>query len=432
MRRGVGPVVFAAGVLAGVLLSLFVQELWPAGRREDLEHYSAVRDFAREAFVREVSDEELLDLALHGMLKGLDGYSRFYDREESAALTRETSGRYRGVGVVFRRPTQEGRVLYPLSDSPAARAGVRVGDRFLSVDGRSVEGMSEGEFRALLRDPARQVLDVRVMGLDGEERELSIEPDSIVDPTVRHARMIDPELGIGYLAIVSFSDETREEFDQAFGFLRERGMRALVLDLRHDLGGVLDSAVSVARRFIREGPIVSTEGRGEPLLYSADPEEALYAGTPVAVLVDRETASASEVLAAALQDHRVAALVGEATYGKGMVQTIHTFDRWGTRAKVTSSYYYSPSHRNFEHTVDPGRDYGIRPDVEVPLTRAARERLYTFLESYGPGPEVIPALEAWEAQEGTRLIEPHPEDPQLEAALELLRGRRPGPHRLQR
>ena len=430
MRTGAGVATYALGLLSGVLIALIVAELAPES--PDLVQYRAVRDFAREAFVREVSDQELCDQALHGMLAELDPYSRFYDQEEARQLERETQGRFRGIGVVFRRPVERGQVLYPLAGSPAERAGIRVGDTFVALEGRAVAQMREEELRATLREPEGRTLEARVRGLDGTERDVTIVPDTVVDPSVRHVRMLDVGRGIGYLSLHSFSNETHAEFDRAFEFLRRRGLQGLVLDLRHNFGGVLEAAVAIAGRFIEAGTIVTTEGRGEPVVYEARPDGARYAGTPLVVLVDGDSASASEVLAGALQDHRVAVLVGEPTYGKGMVQTIRSFDAFGTRAKVTSSYYYSPTHRNFERSADPGRTYGIAPDVEIPLATAERDRIHAHLADYSPGPEVIPALEGWEAEEGSRLIEPPPSDPQLTAALDLFLGRRPEPARIAR
>lgn len=428
--RGVGATIYVLGVVSGLLVAMIWHELSPASR--DLVQYRAVRDFAREAFVRDVGDDELLDNALHGMLAELDPYSRFYDAQESEAVERETRGRFRGIGVIFRAPVAAGQVLYPLAGSPAERAGVRVGDTFVEVEGRLVKEMGEAEFRATLSDPEGRVLEARLRGLAGDEREVAFTPASIVDPSVRHVRVLDAARGIGYLAITSFSHETPGEFDRAVAFLRERGARALVLDLRHNFGGVLEAAVVVAGRFLRDGTIVSTEGRGDPVVYRADLEGAWYADTPLVVLVDGDTASASEVVAGALQDHRVAVLVGEATFGKGMVQTIRSFERFGTRAKVTSSYYYSPTHRNFERSAVPGRDYGILPDVEIPLDAAERARVHAHLASYSPGPAAIPLLEAWERAEEVTLVDPQPEDPHLVAALDLLLGRRPAPARIER
>jgi carboxyl-terminal processing protease len=430
MDRGVGAATFAFGLLSGVLLALVAEELWPSKLGEDLAQYREVRDFARESFVREVEADELVKLALTGMLRGLDEYSRYYDVEQSKVLARETQGRFRGIGAIFRRPLGAGRVLYPLADSPAARAGLRVGDQFVMVEGTPLVDLNEAEFRALLSSPPGDSLEATVLGVDGQERELVIRLGSVIDPTVRHAHLIEPARGVGYVAITSFSSETPAEFDRSFDFLRRRGAEALILDLRGNLGGVLESAVAIAQRFVQRGVIVSTEGRGDPLSYRADPDAAWYLGTPLVVLVDGETASSSEVLAGALQDHRTAVLVGAPTYGKGMVQTIRRFLRWGTQGKVTSSYYYSPTGRNFERSADPGRDYGILPDILVEPTGPERAALLGFLRSYGPGPEEVPALEAWEEAEGLDLIEELPRDPQLEAALGLLAGRRPGPQPL--
>lgn len=428
--RGVTTTIYLLGLVSGLLIAMIWREIGPSSR--DLAQYRAVRDFARETFVREIDDEELLDHALHGMLAELDPYSKYYDAEESRDLERETRGRFKGIGVIFRMPVTAGQVLYPLAGSPAAIAGVRVGDTFVEVEGRPVAEMSEEEFRAVLRDPEGSALEARLRGLDGEEREAVITPDSIVDPSVRHTRILDTARGVGYLAITSFSHETHREFERAVEFLQGRGARALILDLRHNFGGVLESAVMIAGRFIQDGIIVSTEGRGDPMVYRALPGDAWYAGIPTVVLVDENTASASEVLAGALQDHRVAVLVGGPTYGKGMVQTIRSFERFNTRAKVTSSYYYSPTRRNFERSSDPGRDYGILPDVEILLEPEERALVHTRLSSYSPGLEAIPHIEAWERDEGLTLVSPQPEDPQLAVALGLLLGDRPEANRIER
>jgi carboxyl-terminal processing protease len=374
------------------------------------------------------------------MVGGLDAYSRYYDREESEAIQRETDGLYVGVGIVFRRPANEGKVLFTLGHSPARKAGVRVGDRVLSIDAREMSPMSEAEVRALLSDSRRPTVQLEVIGRDGAERRLELRPDSVVDPTVRHVDMIDPELGAGYMAVSSFTHETDEEFDEAFEHLRERGMTALVLDLRRNYGGVLDSAVAIARRFIpaRRGAgeilgsdlIVSTEGRGPPELYRADARACRWEGFPLVLLVDGDSASASEILAGALQDHRVAVVIGSPTYGKGMVQTIRQFHASGTMAKVTSAYYYSPTHRNFERSAEPGREYGILPDLWVVLGAEERENVHRFLSRYGPPLDLLAEVEDLERESGEVLIDRHPPDAQLEAALELLRGRLPGPHSL--
>lgn len=418
---------YVLGLVTGILATLIVLRL--RGEDPDVEHYGEVRDFVRESYVREISDQELLEQALRGMLESLDPYSRYYDAEERERLDRETYGRYAGVGVVFRPPVAEGQLLFALPGSPADRAGLRVGDTLVAIDGRSVLEMGEEQMRAELSREETE-LEVELRGLDGELRTVQLRPSQVVDPTIRHAKLIAPDQGVGYISISSFSRETSAEFDRAFEFLFERGMQALILDLRYNFGGVLDAAEDIAGRFIPEGAIVSTEGRGQPLVTRAEPERARHAGFPIVVLVDEDSASASEVLAGALQDHRRAVIVGAPTYGKGLVQTVRRFEKVRSVAKVTTSYYYSPAGRNFERTAQEGRDYGILPDVHLPVDQETARDIHIHLRGYGPPVTALAALEAWEAESGLDLIEPHPHDPQLRAALELLEGTRPGPWQL--
>ncbi len=425
MQRDSLVVTFLLGVITTLILVVLMAEIGLFDEEDDVMQYIEVRDFARKSFVRDVSPDELVHMALDGMLRGLDRYSRYYDVSQSARLGRETEGSFRGIGAVFQRPIGEGRVLYPLPQSPASRAGLRVGDRFLTLAGEPVSDLDEQEFRYRLSHPPEDKLEAVVRGLDGKERTLVLQPGPVIDPTVRHVQVLDPERGIGYLSISSFSVHTAEEFDAAFQYLATRGAHALVLDLRGNPGGVLDSAIAIARRFIPAGRIVYTEGRGEEVSYQAQADQALYRGTPMVVLVNGETASASEMLAGALQDHRLAVLVGTPTYGKGMVQTVRHFPRWGTRAKVTSSYYYSPSGRTFERSAEPDRDYGILPDVSVALSEAERMTLWRYQSDYGPPPEALDALARWEEAEGLDLIAELPRDPELTVALDLLSGKHP-------
>jgi len=394
----------------------------------DVARYRAVRDWVRENYVREVEPAELMDSALHGMVEGLDDYSRYYDHEQVAALERDTTGRYRGIGVVFRPPLEAGRVLFTLPGSPAELAGLRPGDAILAVDGRTRADLGAGEFQAAIADSSRDELALTVRGLDGLERALRlVRDDKLVDPTVRHASIVDAERGVAYLSITSFSQETPAEFDRAIAALQARGMRALIIDLRANLGGVLPSAVSIANRFIERGLIVSTEGRGEPRRYEAMRVEATLAQLPLALLVDADSASASEVLAGAVQDHRRAVLVGAPTYGKGMVQKVRPFGLDEGEVKLTTAYYYTPAHTNIERTVQRGKEHGLIPDLRVDSSREASVRVRAYLSHYSPPPGAIDALRAWETLEGIELIESHPPDAQLEAALALFRGERPGP-----
>jgi carboxyl-terminal processing protease len=423
--------VFLLGVLAGMLVLLIAQELVPERSDPASAQFERIKDFTRAHFVRELSEQELVDRALHGMIDGLDPYSRYYDASEDERVRRETEGDFKGIGVIFRRPTEHGQVLFPLLGTPAWEAGLRVGDTFLTIDGEKVEGLDEETFRERLRASGKDELLVRVQALDGTERDVELRPRVLLDPTVRHEALVDEARGVGYICIRSFTHRTAEEFDAAVERLRARGAVALIVDVRNNYGGVLDAAVDIARRFVREGTIVSSEGRVENLVHSAVRGAARYAALPMVVLVDGKSASASEVLAGALQDHRVAVVVGEPTYGKGMLQTIRTFPSFGSRAKVTSAYYYSPSKRNFERTADEGRAWGILPDVHVPVDDLTRQRVNSHLERYDPPAELMDELRALEAREGVALLGVQPDDPQLAAALALFAGERPGPTSLE-
>ena len=421
-------IVFLLGALAGALVALALARGLDRDR-DELARYLEVREFAERRFVRPVDRAKLAEDALRGMLSGLDRYSRYFDATETAAMERETGGRYRGIGVVLRRPIAEGRVLFPLRGGPAEARGLRVGDRILELDGRPFAEYGEGEVRAVLSRDSDDPVRMRVAGLDGGTRELVIPRESVVEPTVRGECIVDEELEIGYLSIHAFSRETLLEFDRAFDRLAQQGMRALVIDLRGNGGGTLSSSIAIARRFIASGVIVSTESRADSLPYEAVAEEARHVDFPLVVLVDEESASASEVLAAALQDHRAAVVVGAPTWGKGTVQTITTFPAWKTSAKVTTSFYYTPSRRNLEQGEDA--PFGIAPDVLVELSPSEGRELHAWLDRQPPPPEALAALRVWEELEKVRLIDDPPEDRQLDCAIELLKGRRPegGPER---
>ena len=417
---------FGAGLAAGVLAAAIGAELWPRSATPDLELYREVRDAVSESFVRDVDPDLLVDRALHAMAEGLDEYSRYYSAGEVAVVERETQGRYRGIGVVFKEPIEEGRILFAMPESPAQRAGLDVGDRILSIDGTPLTQMSSEQLRAVIGDSSSSdTLRLLVRSLDGEERERAVARDVLLDPSVRHARMLDPERGIGYLALRSFSDATPDEFDAAMAALAEEDLRGLVVDVRGNYGGLLHAAIELANRFLAEGVIVSTRGRGENVPYEAVAAKARWSGLPLAVLVDGESASASEIFAAALQDHRAAALVGSPTYGKGTVQRVKAVDEGRALLKVTTSYYFTPAGRNLERTVDKAWEFGILPDVWVPLEADQVAALHARLERYSAPEEAQAKLRAWEQLDQIVLLPPWPEDAQLEAALALLRGEAP-------
>jgi len=420
-----GNTIFFVGALFGMGLMLVILQLWPPDDEPDIAHYKEVREFVLENFVGDVDPKELVQGALDGMLDSLDEFSEYYVEGEIARVNRDTSGHFSGIGVVFRNRHELRQLLFPVPGSPAEEAGLRVGDVILAIDGQNIVGLPPEDVALLIQGPAGSSARFQVRGLDEEVREHEVLRRVLVDPSVRRIGIVDEARKVGYLAIVSFSNETVAEFDAAVAELQGQGMRALVIDLRDNRGGVLSAAVDIARRFVAEGRITSTEGRGLPEFEEADPDEAHYVGLPVVVLIDDTSASASEVLAGALQDHRMAVLVGTPTWGKGVVQTISRYPEHQAIAKVTSSYYYTPAHRNVGRRPEQDHDYGLVPDLEVPIDPAERIAIHGYLATYPPPPEALEALRAWEAAEGLKLVAEHPPDVHLDAALELLAGRNP-------
>jgi carboxyl-terminal processing protease len=416
---------FLIGLLYGVALGGAIVHFSPFTQEADVDHYREVRDFIHERYVEDIDSDVLVRSALSGMVESLDPYSRYLSTsEETSTFDRETRGSFTGIGVVFRGPIEGGRVLFPMSNSPAADAGVRVGDQIITVDGAPLAGTSETQARALFQGAAGSVATLTLSGLDGEERSVAITRRSLLDPTVRHPHMVDVELKIAYLALTSFSRETAQEFARTIEALADNGMQGLILDLRGNPGGVLVCAVDMARTFIDEGVITRTRSRGEPIVYERHAEDGVEStDLPLVILVDGGSASSSEVLAGALQDHRAAVLVGSPTYGKARVQSVRHFDDAGAIVKVTSSYYTTPSGRDLERS--PLRPWGIQPDLHIALDAKTEALVHRHIHRYDPPAEALEALFAWEDASGEELLPQGPEDPQLAAALALLRGERP-------
>ncbi len=404
--------------------------LWPSSD-PNLERYRSVRDWTRESYVRPLGEDALLDDALRGLAVGLDTWSGWYDSEDLARLDRETEGRFHGLGVSLRAPVSEGRILFPLAGGPAEAAGIRAGDRIVRVQGRDWSDIGHEGFRALVSTPEPQEIELVVTGLDGADRTVVIETASVVEPTVRHARWLDPARGIGYVALRAFSAESPHEFDLALERLGRGRLEGLVLDLRGNPGGTLNAAVEIASRFVSEGDIVRTIGRRERVVRTASADLARWRGLALVCLVDEGSASAAEVLAGALQDHRAAVLVGRPTYGKGVVQTIHRLDDGSGAIKVTTSRYETPAGQRIDRTAD-GEAHGLVPDVVVDTDAAVQRAVYDFLQRAGPPDSALELLAEWERLEGISVVPVPPNDPQLDTALGLLRGERPGPERLAR
>ncbi|MFT4708912.1 MAG: carboxyl-terminal processing protease [Bacteroidia bacterium] len=420
-----GPIAFVIGGFVGAFI--FAMGTMTLKDRDtmdsDLAFYREVREIVGAEFVQERTDEQLLISAVKGIAGDLDIYSSYYSGDDLARVERSTSGTFLGLGAIFAEPIGEGLLLFPMVDSPAQRAGLSVGDRILAIDEESLDGMAPGEFRAILRSLTAEPLELLVESSTGETRNLTVQPESIVDPTVRHGELLGDS--VGYLAITSFSRRTLEEFDTEIEQLQAEGMTGLVLDLRNNPGGVLRIALSIANRFVDEGPLLYTDSRMGREEKRADPDEASLLGLPLVILIDRDSASSSEVLAGSLQDHRAAVVVGMPSYGKGTVQTLTTLERPHSILKVTTAFYTTPSGRQIDRHYSGDEEAAITPDLLVAQATEREDLVRTRLRSYSAPRAYRTAVGDLRDSLGLPSAPLWSADEQLVAAVDLLLGKQP-------
>ena len=319
----------------------------------------------RKHYVDELTYEELLHGALDGLLRSLDPHSSFMESDEYEDLLDDTSGSYGGIGIHIGQRNGVLMVIAPIEDTPAFRAGLQSGDMIMEIDGNSTVNMTLREAVTLLRGARGEsvVLSIVSSG-DMEPRDVEIIRDVIEVASVKGARLIAD--GIGYVRLTQFAEPTAAMLQSALDTLRADGMRALVLDLRGNPGGLLNQAVQVSQLFLeRKALVVSTKGRselGQRMEYRAG-GDVRYTAMPMAVLVNKGSASASEIVTGAIQDHRRGVLIGETTYGKGSVQSVIRSRTDGESAiRLTTAYYYTPSDRLIHNK-------GLEPDIMVPVSR---------------------------------------------------------------
>lgn len=331
--------------------------------------------YVRRFYVEEVPLDQLLEGAVDGVLQSLDDpYTVYYDAEAYESFEISLTGEYEGIGVVVTTvdeyvvvqtpfPGSPGATTYPDNHDGVSPPGLRAGDRILEVDGVSVVGMPVERAASLIRGPrgttVRLTVERPVEGAPPQVLYFTIRRQSIEIPTVQQADMVTPR--IGYLWLTQFTPDTPGQVREALKRLRDQGARAIILDLRNNPGGDLSASVQVASQFVPAGPVVHVERRGgERETYSA---RGGGLGLPLVVLINGGTASASEIVAGAIQDYGSGTLLGEQTFGKGSVQTVYTWEDQQGRAavKVTTARYLTPKERSI-HAV------GLTPDVEVPGT----------------------------------------------------------------
>ncbi len=434
--------IFALGIFAGSAGGLLGEEL--AGSEvlepepdlplKELRTFAEVFGRIKSDYVETVDDKTLLESAIRGMLSGLDPHSSYLDQREYRDLQVGTSGEFGGLGIEVGMDEGFIKVIAPIDDTPAQRAGLKAGDMIIRIDEKPVKGMSLNDAVGLMRGKPGTSITLTILR-GGGERPFKVElvRDVIQVASVR-SRTLEP--GYGYIRIAHFQSRTTEDLLKAIGQLKdenEGGLKGLVLDLRNNPGGVLNSAVGVSDAFLGDGLIVYTKGRVDDseLQFKAGPDDVLK-GAPIVVLVNSGSASASEIVAGALQDHGRAIVMGSPTFGKGSVQTIVPIDNL-TALKLTTARYYTPSGRSIQAqgivpdiVLERGElrldeDPGLAPLKEADLTRHLED---SDGEEGSTEEAPIPAPEAPETtSEPTEKTRPlAAEDYQLSQALNVLKG----------
>lgn len=368
--------------LSAVLgLSLLCWGNSEAARPKDemLQLYGAFVDAVEQVeanYVRPVPRKELLESALRGMLQGLDPHSTYFSEGDWRQFKKQIDGSFSGIGVTVGIDPDSGRleVEAPLVGSPAYAAGIMAGDLIMEVDGKSTENMTSDKAVEIMQGrPGTTVALIVFHAASKQTETLTIKREVIDLPTVVGDRrkpddtfdyMLDDGRKIGYVRVTSFVQGTVDDLRRVLAELTGRGMKGLVLDLRDDPGGLLSAAVQVADLFVEDGAIVSTEGRNIKKSTYEAVKDGAYEGLPMAVLINHHSASASEIVAACLQDHKRAAIVGQRSYGKGSVQHILPLDGGDAVLKLTVAAYKRPSGKNI-HRFPRAKDadeWGVSPD----------------------------------------------------------------------
>jgi carboxyl-terminal processing protease len=356
--------VLAFGALLGASLTLGEGVL--AGKNEtetlpleDLRTFTEIFAKIKNDYVEPIEDKALLENAIRGMLAGLDPHSAYLVPEDYKELQAGTSGEFGGLGIEVGMEDGFVKVISPIDDTPADRAGVEAGDLVIRLDDTPVKGMALSDAVKIMRGkPGTDI--VLTIVRDGEDAPLKITiTRDVIRVTSVKSDMLDP--GYGYVRISQFQSRTGDNLQEALAKLEDTAggpLKGLILDLRNNPGGVLSAAVSVSDAFLKDGIIVYTEGRLDDakLKFNAKPTDILD-GAPMVVLVNGGSASASEIVAGALQDHHRAIIMGQKTFGKGSVQTILPMDN-GSALKLTTAKYYTPSGVSIQAK-------GISPDIEL-------------------------------------------------------------------
>jgi len=349
--------------LLGFIIGAYGKKTAPAETGEIYEYlktFSDVIDIVKRNYVEDIKDKDLIYSAIKGMLESLDPHSSFLTPDMYKEMQTETKGEFGGIGIEITIKDGFPTVITPIEDTPAYKAGLKSGDNIIKIDGKITKNMSLIDVVKMIRGQKGKPVVLTIMR-EGftTPKDFTIVRDIIVTKSVKYRLL---ENGFGYIRITQFQEKTSRDLDNAFNELfksnKDKPLRGLVLDLRNDPGGLLEQAVEVSDKFLKEGLIVYIEGRkkGDRMSFHAEKKKNDYEG-PLVVLVNEGSASASEIVAGALQDHKRAIIVGQKTFGKGSVQTILPLGD-GSAVKLTTAKYFTPKGRSIQAE-------GITPDIIV-------------------------------------------------------------------
>lgn len=427
--------VAVAGLIAGGVGLTFTMASAESGNRATFQELGLLGDIlnrVRADYVTETEGPELVEAAIQGMLHSLDPHSSYLPPEGFRDMQEQSSGEYGGLGIEI--TTEEGvvKVVSPFDDTPAKAAGIEAGDYITAVNGESILGESTNEAVEKMRGPVGAPISITV-AREGVDEPLVFEMVREII-TMQSVRWRVEDENLGYIRVATFNENTSELLEKAFNGLQEQlgaNMRGIVLDLRNDPGGLLDQAIAVSDAFLDGGEVVSTRGRDPQDIERYNARRGTRIGDlPVVVLINGGSASASEIVAGALQDRKRATLIGTTSFGKGSVQTVIPLNGGRNGAlRLTTARYYTPSGRSIQAT-------GIEPDIriaavrsETPVKRVSEADLPNALRNELENQEKAKAEEDKEAgeQEAAAILEemppedyPEGKDYQLERAKEIL------------
>ncbi|MCE9583731.1 MAG: S41 family peptidase [Planctomycetes bacterium] len=368
------PIGATVAILAGTRFPLLGGEPEDVAKGE--KKLKLIHDLVKSGYVEEPDSDKLYDGAARGMLGSLDSHCQYYDVEEMKEFLLDTEGHYGGIGVQLEFNNDSLEIVATFEDTPAFNAGLIAGDRIIKIGELTTEAMTSGDAAKYIRGNAGTPVKLTVLRKStGKVEEISLTRAEIVIASVKGKTMVNEKEKVGYVRLLQFQEDSWEKFRVAVDALRDKGMKALIIDLRFNGGGLLTQSVKIADLFIDSGVIVETKGRLKSAneKYEARKDDT-YPEFPVVVLVNEGSASASEILSGALQDHKRAMLVGSKTYGKGSVQQYLRDELGdGTGLKFTIARYFTPNGRWIDRKA--GKDFGLEPDIVVDLTPEETSKL---------------------------------------------------------